>query len=390
MKKALEIIIPFLFIALIVAFLVAYTDHRPVQLINSTTPYGPHMPEKKSVPYRAAAPKVPSTSVQIFERSPEVFAYAHGSVVVDGKIFIGMAASSGNPFATNQLFVFTNPNNLKEFRIISIPRKGDIGSMVYDEKHRAIYFTLSDRGSLDIYRIDPTTYFISTVISTTSIDIGQKPAITTDGEYIYGITYTNPAKIFKVGIYGTPFVVSEVGHITNGHSANIGIYSSSTELYFGGGEADLFEKVNASDLSSLGILNFPGCSMTDDMPFQKVDEDGGYVYLGCEKKPIAIRVKTDDMTAKEFALPGKSFGMYIFNNDLYNAAQDGNYDIFKNMDISSIKRYYVGQDIQLNELFVMDNVVLFTGWWGIKGLYSVKSADIALNLSGNNTSVNSN
>ena len=377
--------------AAIIAFLVAYSDHEPVQLINSTTEYGPELPPKdKPRPTEKVAKKPQSISVNISEKSPEVFAYAHGSVVVDGKIFIGMAARNGNPFATNQLFVFTNPNNLKEFRIISIPRKGDIESMVYDEKNRAIYFTLSNQGSLDIYRIDPKTYFISTVISTTSINIGQKPAITTDGEFIYGITYTNPSKVFKVGIYGTPLIVSEVGHISNGHSASLGVYGSSTELYFGGGEADLFEKVNGDDLSSLGMLYFPGCSITDDMPYQKVDDVSGYVYLGCEKQPRGIRIRTDDMTGSSFDLPGSSFGMYIYGKDLYNAAQDGNYDIFKNLDLSSIKRYHIGRDIQLNELFVLNDMVLFTGWWGIKGLYSVKSADIAQNLLNINPSVNSN
>jgi hypothetical protein len=96
-------------------------------------------------------------------------------------------------------------------------------------------------------------------------------------------------------------------------------------------------------------------------------------------------VRTNDLTYTKFDLPGSSFGMYIFGNDLYNAAQDGNYDVFANMDLSNPKRYFVGQDIQLNELFMATTAsstmastssvgtqsLLFTGWWGVKGLYEV-------------------
>ncbi len=355
LKKELEIGIPVI-VVIAAGFLVwALLTGQTISVkMEPQSPYGPHAPVTKPETSKTPTtpPKPPSIPVEITQRSQEVFSYAHGTVMADGKIFIGMASRSGNPFPTNQLYVFTDPSDLKQFRIISIPRAGDIETMIYDEKNDKVYFTLSNNGSLEIYRIDPRTFYVSTVISTTSVNIGMKPAITTDGKYIYGITYTNPSTVFKVGIYGTPLIVSSEDHISNGHSAAIGIYGSSTELYFGGGEADLFEKVNGEDLSSISKLYFPGCSITDDTPYQKTSDVGGYVYLGCERQPYGYRVKTDDMSFVRFALPGNSFGMNIFGNDLYNAAQDANYDVFRNMDISSPKRYYVGQDIQLNELFM--------------------------------------
>ena len=398
MKRDLEIAVPIIVIIAGALLIWALFTGQPIsQPIDPQVPYGPRLPQGRPA-QPAAQPTVqkpPSTPVMISEQSPEIFAYAHGSVTVHGKIFIGMAARSGNPFSTNQLFVFTNPANLREFRIISIRRTGDIESMVYDEKNDKIYFTLSNNGSLEIYRIDPNTYFLSTVISTTSVNIGLKPAITTDGKYIYGISYTRPSTVFKVGIYGTPLMVSTIGHVTNGHSAAVATYGSTTEVYFGGGEDDGFEKVDGATLDTLGMTNFPGCSLTDDMPYMD-----GYVYVGCERQPYGYRIKTDDMSVTRFALPGNSFGMNIFGNDLYNAAQDGNFDIFPNMDIFSINRYYVGRDIQLNELFVVKSdatvpqltssmsasstegnsiepadvatsTLLFTGWWGVKGLFRV-------------------
>ncbi len=356
-----------------------FTGQPISQPIGPQKPIGPHLPQGRPAQPVSQMPvvqKPPSIPVQIVGQSAEAFAYAHGTAQADGKIFIGMAARSGNPFVTNQLYVFTNPADLNEFRIISIQRTGDIESMVYDEKNDNIYFTLSNNGSLSIYRINPRTYFVSTVISTTSVDIGLKPAITTDGTYIYGISYTKPSTVFKVGVFGTSLVVSKTVHINNGHSAAIATNGSTTELYFGGGEEDGFEKVDAATLDSLGMINFPGCSLTDDMPYKD-----GYVYVGCERQPYGYRVKTDDLSFTQFALPGNSFGMNIFGNDLYNAAQDGNFDVFNDMDISNPQRYYVGKDIQLNELFMTENTsstissstasLFFTGWWGVKGLFQV-------------------
>jgi hypothetical protein len=395
LKKDLEIGIPIIVVIagalLMWALLTGQEISKPIvpqPKFGPNIPYGPHgKPAQSSVPSIPTKPS--SIPVKITQHSPEIFAYAHGTVMADGKIFIGMSSRSGNPFPTNQLIVFTEPSDLRQFLIISIPKIGDIESMVYDRKNDKIYFTLSNNGALDVYRIDPKTYFISTVISTTSINIGLKPAITTDGEYIYGITYTDPSIVFKVGIYGTPLVISTASHIPNGHSAAIGIYGSTTELYFGGGEADGFEKVDGDSLASLGSISFRGCSITDDTPYERVDDPSGYsygyVYLGCEREPIGYRVRSYDMNVTKFSLPGSSFGMNIFGSDLYNAAQDGNYDVFKNMDISNAKRYYVGQDIQLNELFMTTNAsttiastssqsaqsLYFTGWWGVKGLFGV-------------------
>ena len=192
MKRDFEIAIPtIIVIAGALLMWAMFTGHPVVgPLLGPEAIYGPSLPQPQgsppaqpSIPSPEAATRPPSIPLSIIQSSPEIFEYAHGTVMADGKIFIGMAARSGNTMSTNQLFVFTNLNNLKQFLIFSIPRTGDIESMVYDEKNDCIYFTLSNNGSLSIYRINPKTFFISTVISTTSVDIGLKPAITTDGKY---------------------------------------------------------------------------------------------------------------------------------------------------------------------------------------------------------------
>ena len=74
----------------------------------------------------------------------------------------------------------------------SLPANGSLESAVYDARNDEVYFELADNRALDIYAIDPHSYAVSTVIATTSVDSGPKPAIVTDGTYVYGITNTDP------------------------------------------------------------------------------------------------------------------------------------------------------------------------------------------------------
>lgn len=392
-KKTIEFVITIATITACV-ILVVITWFRATSVHFVSAPIAPVPITAAPTTHRSAEPAVQTTvpakprsiRVQISDQSPEIFANAHGTAMAHGKIFIGMADRNGNPFPTNQLYIFPDTGNLDHFSVVSLPKEQDAGSaekrkqadiesMVYDERNDKIYFIFSDYSSFSLYSLDPSTYELALIMATTSLSVGDKPAITTDGEYIYGITYTEPATVFKVGISGEPFLENSVGHISDGHSAAVGSNGPRTELYFGGGQDDGFEKVNAADLASLGTISLPGCAPTDDMPYQKITETGGYVYVGCEKMPYGYRVKTDDLSTTRFDLPGNSFGLFIYGSDLYNAAVDGNIDIFRDTDITKIQRYYVGQDMPLNELFVATTThdVYFTEWYGPKGLFEVKN-----------------
>ena len=234
----------------------------------------------------------------------------------------------------------------------------------------------------------PSTLLVYLVASSTTLDPGQKPAIVTDGTYVYGITNTSPSSVFKVDISNGAITVNAKGHISQGHSAAIGIYPGRTELYFGGGSGDQFEKVDAASLASLGTIDLAPCSLTDDMPFQKTDDQGGYVYVGCEIQPYGYRVHTADLSADRFLLPGFSFGLYVFGDDLYNAAQDGNIDVFPHQNLGILDRFHIAssslidahnQDVEPNELFWSDATerLYFTAWWGIPGLFAISTTTVA-------------
>ena len=130
------------------------------------------------------------------------------------------------------------------------------------------------------------------------------------------------------------------------------------------------------------------CSITDDMPFAPLDPAGGYVYLGCEAEPYGERVRTSDMSVTQFALPGESYGLFVFGGDLYNAARDGTIDFFPGGDINKLERYPVvggsaslrpdGDLPQISELFYSPATasLYFTAWLGIPGLFKVSTSTI--------------
>ena len=360
--------------------------------------HAPRPPEKMPMPAPKPHPYIPVEIIlpaiqasvmpsiaQVTARSPKVFAYAHGTIVADGKIFLGMAAAAGNRFQANQLTIF-NAADISRPTFVSVPMQGEIDTIIYDAVNDRIYFELSNNGGLHIFSLDPHTYAVSVIVSTTTVDVGRRPAIVTDGMYVYGITNTTPSSVFKVKIRGGELTVNKNGHIPNGHSAAIGIYASSTELYFGGGMMNGFEKVDAATLESTASTTIGPCAMSDDMPHVQTGPREGYVYIGCETVPYGVRVSTGDMSFDRFQLPGASLGLFVYGHDLYNAAQDGYIDAFPNADLTDLRRYRVtddvapfdtkGQSLEPNEILYSPETskLYFTAWLGIEGLYQVSTS----------------
>lgn len=339
----------------------------------------------------AIQPVVSTSTAAVIGQSAKVFAYAHGTAVAGAKMFIGMAATGGNRFSSNEA-VIVDRADISHPVLISLKDPGEIDTAVYDRRNDRIYFLLSGNYALKLYAFNPHTYAISTIVSTTSVDAGRRPAIVTDGSSVYGITNTDPSSVFRVDLKTGQLAVDSKGHIPNGHSAAIGVSAgpdgSATELYFGGDMTNGFEKTDAKTLAPLATETISPCGMTNDMPFAQTSGSGGYVYIGCESVPYGIRVKTADMSYERYALPGASFGQFIFGGDLYNAAQDGCIDVFARQDLAKLVRYRVTagsstltfneQSPAINEiLYVPGGGLYFTAWYGVEGLYSISTSTLA-------------
>lgn len=330
-------------------------------------------------------PSIATGTATVTNASPKTFAYAHGTTQAGDRFIVGTANRAGNPYASNKLYMFTDPRFVDRYVTMLLPHQGDIETMVYDDKGKKVYFLLTGLNDFELYSFDPSTLLVSLVASSTELNPGAKPAIVTDGTYVYGITNTTPSVIFKIKISDGAIASNSVGHISNGHSAAIGIYPNSTELYFGGGMSDQFEKVDASSLHSLGKVDLSPCSETDDMPYVQTSDTEGYVYVGCEIQPFGYRVRTSNLSADRFLLPGSSLGIFSFNGDLYNAAQDGNIDLFPQGNLNMLQRFHIAssslidahnQEVEPNELFYSNitDRLYFTAWWGIPGLFAISTS----------------
>lgn len=333
-------------------------------------------------------PSIATGTATVTNASPAAFAYAHGTVQAGDRFIIGTADRAGNAFASNKVFVFANPRFINQAATVLLPHRGDIETMTYDQAANKVYFLLTDAGNFELYSLDVSTLYLYEVASSTTLDPGQKPAIVTDGTYVYGITNTSPSSVFKVKISDGTITVNSKGHISGGHSAAIGIYPNKTELYFGGGMSDQLEKDDAATLEPENQIDLSSCSLTDDMPFQKIDDQSGYVYVGCEIEPYGYRVRTSDLSADRFLLPGSSFGLFVFGDDLYNAAQDGNIDVFPHQNLGILERFHIAssslidnhnQEVEPNELFWSNGTerLYFTAWWGIPGLFAISTSSDA-------------
>jgi len=330
-------------------------------------------------------PAIELGAATVTNASPSVFAYAHGTVQAGEKFIVGTANRVGNPYASNTVLMFTDPRFIDRYVTILLPHNGDVETMAYDQAANKAYFLLTGGHAFELFRFDISTLYLYEVASSTTLDPGQKPAIVTDGVYVYGITNTSPATVFKVKIADGTIATDSKGHISQGHSAAIGVYPGRTELYFGGGMSDWFEKVDAATLSSLAKINLSPCAETDDLPYEKLDDQSGYVYVGCEIQPYGYRIQTSDMKTDRFLLPGSSLGLFIFGGDLYNGAQDGTIDVFPNRNLGLLQRFHIAssslidnhhQDIEPNELFYSASTghLYFTAWWGIPGLFAVSTS----------------
>ena len=373
------------------AFIYISRTGAPLYNVPAGPPRPPAAPKvHEYVPVRIVLPAIQATvtpgTARVTSQSPAVFAYAHGTAAADGKIFIGMANAAGNRYAGSELVIFGDDGDISRPAFVTVPLPGEVDTMAYDRLHDKIYFELSNAPGLALFSLDPHTYAVSTLAASSTIDAGRRPAIVTDGTYVYGITNTDPSLVFRAKIDGGDLTVSRTGHIANGHSAAIGIFASSTELYFGGDMSNGFEKDDAGTLAAVATTTISPCGMSDDMPYVPAGARAGYVYTGCESVPYGIRVRTDDLSYERFQLPGASLGMYAYGDYLYNAAQDGYIDVFPGSDLADLRRYRVtdeaapfdakGQDIELNEILLSPRTgkLFFTAWYGIEGLYQVATS----------------
>lgn len=325
-----------------------------------------------AVPTRTA-----NKAVVVAETPTTLFKGAHGTLQLNDKFYIGARYADENSSYSN-VTVFDNPSDLTQFSTVMFDLGTDnyanfIESMCYDSVHNQIYCVASgvaDGSPLRIVRFSPTDINDYTVVfSNNSYDMGQSPAIVTDGTYVYGITYTWEAAIFKIRISDWTLIsytaIPNAGSGSNGdygHAAKLYKYLDRTEIYFTTAFSNKFLKVIASTMAVTVLDLAPYLTIpTDDFVFQYSDETGGYCYIGGETGN-GVMVDTAAMDATPFtSLP--TFGMFTDGTDLYNLVNTGGIQVFPGFDTDN-PVFYETPGLIPNEFFYTSTgSKFFTNWY---------------------------
>lgn len=291
---------------------------------------------------------------------------AHGTCQYNDKFYLGTRENPAN------LYCFNNPTDLTDNQSVVTTGRNQLESMVYDSINNKIYATSNNAdGNLCLLSIDPANISDWSIVYNSGVlDGGASPAIVTDGIYVYGVTNTNPGKIFKIRISDWTLVNSVVvtGYYSF-HAAKLQTYSNRTEIYATTAELDSSEahfiKILAEDLS-FEIITLANCkTATDDFVFIKENDFGGKCYICFESTLNITVINTELMTYDTYTHKlGYSFGVFSDGINLYNLISDsGSGKIIKYINFNLINPIVNVVDIQLSELFISSTGKLFGTKW---------------------------
>lgn len=310
------------------------------------------------------------------------FQCAHGSVKVGNFIYIGERINQSDPFISR--IIKYDINTLAEVKSYSTGVNSDIESLCYDPINGRIYATMTDdvNFNLQIININAETMEptdSATPIRVFNIKAKQSPAIATDGEFIYGVTYGNlypqvDSVFFKIdirtvgGTVASPWTVTTrtwTGLTTTwvnrerGHAIQLNTrtgfmyvttipYDSATPVYFA--------RVHLSDLSytEVSIAAYVK-KATDD--FAMIDDGTDvWCYIGGEYSVPGyggVRIKATDITLNNDSLTGfalkDTYCVAAEGNMVYSTGIDGYIQAFNGFDLTNIVTYklngYLGNEI---------------------------------------------
>lgn len=250
-----------------------------------------------------------------------IFNYAHGTCQVGENIFLGTRTSP------TKLIKFSGLEHqlIDTYTAITLTGFNTIESMVYDEENNRIYATCNVTGdnNLRIMSINPANISDHAIVFNSSELDGQISfAIVTDGTYVYGANQLG--FLFKIRISDWTLIATKETNILNFHAAQICKYSDRTEMYLTTANLQYpmpyFVKVNCENLAFQYIELHELCIATDDFAFLKVDDNGGFAFVGSEQKNNGVaylaKINTQTMTYTAHAAR-ETWGTFIYGSDLY-------------------------------------------------------------------------
>ncbi len=322
-----------------------------------------------------------ATTTFSINRSPDIsVGWAHGTVQVGNKFYVGTRTSPAT------LTVFNNPDDLSDYTTVTIAGHNILDVLIYDPVNDMLYGTLFDGVVKYVDGADQRT----TIIKVNPHDITQwsivydsitpyayySGPIVTDGVYVYGASYHTPSVFFKIRISDWQLVAQNTWTgIKDAHSAQLVTYTGKQEMYVTTVYQNLsyFAKVNCADLTYSNVTVNTNM-LTDDMACRKIDENGSICYAGSDvgaTRTLGASINTSTMIVTEFVTGGASYGMFIYNGDLYSMGVNGNIVRYKNFNTAA-PEYFATTYIP-NEMFMSSSGKIFiTSWASTTALYQVQ------------------
>jgi peptidoglycan hydrolase-like protein with peptidoglycan-binding domain len=319
------------------------------------------------------------TSEYKINQSPAgTFTGPHGTVSVGDKLYIGTRSSPST------ITVFNNPNDLTVFQTVTLTGHSNLDVLIYDSVNNKLYASCYDNDNkVTIISINPNNINEWSVVYHNLIN-GWAAPITTDGTYVYGVTYnSNPASVFKIRI--SDWILFSLINLNDGlgiapwsntyypHAVSLISYADRKEMYITTvyDTPSRFIKVNLNGTMSYTSISLGGdYSVTDDIACRYIDETGALCYAGTDfnypgysTEKTGFKIDTKNMTFTKFSIEGSSsYGMFIKGNDLYNLGVSNNIIRYKNFD-TSLPEIFSTPTIVPNEFLYSSTGKMFITDW---------------------------
>lgn len=283
------------------------------------------------------------------------------SLITDGTyLYGGERINDATPDSIARIIKF-DINTLDEIDAYEVGANLDVESMCYDSINDVIYATKYNLSQLEIMEINPATMeLIGSVHTYPSILPGASPSIVTDGSFIYGVTYRDPAVFFKINVSTWGSATNTWTNGERGHATRIDVnngYMYASDLPYSTSTNPYFAKVSLSNLSysEISIGDYVR-KATDDMAMINTGAEV-YCYLVGEslsgvESYGGVRVKISDLTVTGITLK-TSYSLYEYQNDVYSATIDGNVQVFDGTDLN-VSTYYL-DGFNANEIMTINN-----------------------------------
>lgn len=310
--------------------------------------------------------------------STTLIRYPHSFVEVGDYVFVGERISSGTTTSSGRIFKILK-ETLEVTSYVQITSSGSIESMTYNPTTNRIYATRYNETStsLGLIELNPDTmsYSLPTV---TGITPGSSPAIVSYGNYIYGVTYTTTAYVFRITISGYTVEQSVAWSAATGGRGHAAQYSPRTGcLYVTNLSAstttgNYFGKFNASSLTTSTSVSLDAYvnAPTDD--FALVD-DGSEVwcYVVGESNVTGYNgaeIKTNGTTYSGMTVSGigvkTGYSMFNSGNIIFSLSTNGYLQAFSRFNLYEVATFKVSDYLTLNEGLVSSDGRLLCTTWG--------------------------